>query len=208
MNRVSTEVIAFFAVIFIAVVMSMRAMHVLMRDFFFSRFTHIRYFQCKAQRHTCQWMIAVEYNLVVSDIGNGENQRLLVFIFTSCAVMRLARFNVEQAGRKKTYFHGLPSPAAGLTLATYYWFSQTELYSQTVILFTDGATLTNGWRDMFASHSDRFLLGSDTWINERSFAYDGIMKEYRGWLAQLPEDQARRIAHGNAERIFGGKTGE
>jgi CDP-diacylglycerol---serine O-phosphatidyltransferase len=68
-------------------------------------------------------------------------QWLLVFIFTSCAVMRLARFNVEQAGRKKTYFHGLPSPAAGLTLATYYWFSQTELYSQTVILFTDGATL-------------------------------------------------------------------
>ena len=68
-------------------------------------------------------------------------QWLLVFIFTSCAVMRLARFNVEQAGRKKTYFHGLPSPAAGLTLATYYWFSQTDLYSQTVILFTDGATL-------------------------------------------------------------------
>jgi CDP-diacylglycerol--serine O-phosphatidyltransferase len=57
--------------------------------------------------------------------------------------MRLARFNVEQAGRKKTYFHGLPSPAAGLTLATYYWFSQTELYSQTVILFTDDKTLAD-----------------------------------------------------------------
>jgi CDP-diacylglycerol---serine O-phosphatidyltransferase len=68
-------------------------------------------------------------------------QWLLVFIFCACAVMRLARFNVEQAGRKKTYFHGLPSPAAGLTLATYYWFSQTELYSQTVILFTDDKTL-------------------------------------------------------------------
>jgi CDP-diacylglycerol--serine O-phosphatidyltransferase len=68
-------------------------------------------------------------------------QWLLVFIFTSCAVMRLARFNVEQAGRKKTHFHGLPSPAAGLTLATYYWYSQTELYSQTVILFTDDKTL-------------------------------------------------------------------
>jgi hypothetical protein len=55
--------------------------------------------------------------------------------------MRLARFNVEQAGRKKTHFHGLPSPAAGLTLATYYWFSQTSLYNQTVILFTDSKTL-------------------------------------------------------------------
>ncbi len=68
---------------------------------------------------------------------------LLVFIFTSCAVMRLARFNVEQAGRKKAHFHGLPSPAAGLTLATYYWFSQTPLYNQTVILFTDSKTLSD-----------------------------------------------------------------
>ena len=50
--------------------------------------------------------------------------------------MRLARFNVEQAGRKKTHFHGLPSSAAGLTLASYYWFAQTPLYRETVILFT------------------------------------------------------------------------
>jgi CDP-diacylglycerol--serine O-phosphatidyltransferase len=55
------------------------------------------------------------------------------FLFTACAVIRLARFNVEQAGRAKKYFHGLPSPAAGMTLATYYWFSQTPLYNQTVV---------------------------------------------------------------------------
>ena len=58
---------------------------------------------------------------------------LFVFLFVACAVMRLARFNVEQAGRAKRYFHGLPSPAAGMTLATYYWFSQTSLYSETNI---------------------------------------------------------------------------
>jgi CDP-diacylglycerol---serine O-phosphatidyltransferase len=55
------------------------------------------------------------------------------YLFTMCAVIRLARFNVEQAGRAKTHFNGLPSPAAGLTLATYYWFSQTPLYNQTVL---------------------------------------------------------------------------
>ncbi len=75
--------------------------------------------------------------------NHGTWEWLLVFIFTSCAVMRLARFNVEQAGRKKTHFHGLPSPAAGLTLATYYWFSQTPLYNQTVILFTNSKTLSD-----------------------------------------------------------------
>jgi CDP-diacylglycerol--serine O-phosphatidyltransferase len=56
---------------------------------------------------------------------------LPVFIFAACAVIRLARFNVTQAGAAKTYFVGLPSPAAGGTVATYYWFSQTALYNQT-----------------------------------------------------------------------------
>ncbi len=69
------------------------------------------------------------------------NDWIYVFIFASCAVIRLARFNVEQAGRAKTHFHGLPSPAAGMTLATYYWFSQTALYNDTVIFFTNNRTL-------------------------------------------------------------------
>jgi CDP-diacylglycerol---serine O-phosphatidyltransferase len=64
---------------------------------------------------------------------NSRWEWIFCFIFTACAVMRLARFNVEQAGRKKTHFTGLPSPAAGMTLATYYWFSQTSLYTETMI---------------------------------------------------------------------------
>ncbi len=63
--------------------------------------------------------------------------------------------------------------------------------------------LTAEWRDLFSRHSDRFLLGSDTWINERWFGYDTIFKEYRSWLAQLPPEQAKRIANGNATRLFG-----
>lgn len=58
---------------------------------------------------------------------------IFVFLYCACAVMRLARFNVEHAGRSKAYFTGLPSPAAGGTLATYYWFSQTPLYNETII---------------------------------------------------------------------------
>src|SRR3954469_13521858 len=73
--------------------------------------------------------------------NRGQWEWLFVFFYSACAVMRLARFNVEQAGRAKTHFHGLPSPAAGLTLATYYLFAQTPLYNQTVIFFTDSTTL-------------------------------------------------------------------
>ena len=55
------------------------------------------------------------------------------FLFTACAVLRLARFNVVQAGSaSKRYFQGLPSPAAGITLASFFWFSHSPLYAATV----------------------------------------------------------------------------
>lgn len=50
------------------------------------------------------------------------------FIYVAAAVVRLARFNVEQAGHAKSSFHGLPSPTAGMTLATFYPFSQSEFF--------------------------------------------------------------------------------
>ena len=31
----------------------------------------------------------------------------------------------------------------------------------------NGGRLSAEWRDLFGRHSDRFLLGSDTWINQR-----------------------------------------
>lgn len=66
-------------------------------------------------------------------LNRGGWDWIWVFLFVACAVIRLARFNVEQAGTKKTHFHGLPSPAAGLTLATYYMFSQTTWYTETAV---------------------------------------------------------------------------
>ena len=50
------------------------------------------------------------------------------YFYVMGAAIRLARFNVTQAGRAKEAFIGLPSPAAGMTLATYYPFSQTSLF--------------------------------------------------------------------------------
>jgi CDP-diacylglycerol--serine O-phosphatidyltransferase len=53
---------------------------------------------------------------------------IAAFFYLSSAVIRLARFNVEQAGHAKAAFHGLPSPSAGMTLATFYPFSQTQFF--------------------------------------------------------------------------------
>lgn len=77
-----------------------------------------------------------------------------------------------------------------------------ELSYRSGITGSDGV-LSSEWRALFADHSDRFLIGSDTWINERWSSYDDIMNGYRKWLAQLPPEQARRVASGNAERLFG-----
>jgi hypothetical protein len=63
--------------------------------------------------------------------------------------------------------------------------------------------LTSDWGSLFEPYSDRFLLGSDTWMNERWFDYDTIFKEYRNWLAPISLEQARRIASENALRLFG-----
>jgi CDP-diacylglycerol---serine O-phosphatidyltransferase len=52
------------------------------------------------------------------------------FFYVAAAVVRLARFNVDQAGHAKVMFHGLPSPSAGMCLATFYPFSQTALFAQ------------------------------------------------------------------------------
>ncbi len=53
---------------------------------------------------------------------------ILSFVYVTAVVLRLARFNVEQGGEAKAHFHGLPSPTAGMILATFYPFSETPFF--------------------------------------------------------------------------------
>jgi CDP-diacylglycerol--serine O-phosphatidyltransferase len=53
--------------------------------------------------------------------------------FVVCVALRLARFNLQpDTVEPKSSFTGLPSPAAGMTLATYYPFTQTDFYQVTL----------------------------------------------------------------------------
>ncbi len=56
-------------------------------------------------------------NLVVL----GRTGWVMAFLFTACAALRLARFNVA-ASRYRGRFEGLPSPAAAAVVATTQWF--------------------------------------------------------------------------------------
>lgn len=54
---------------------------------------------------------------------------VLCFIYVASAAVRLARYNITAAGTGTPgWFTGLPSPAAGMTLGTYFAFSQTHWY--------------------------------------------------------------------------------
>jgi hypothetical protein len=70
-------------------------------------------------------------------------------------------------------------------------------------LTCEGGTLCPEWRALILRYPDRFLVGSDTWVNQRWSAYDDIMRGYRTWLGDLPPDVAQRIAWGNAAAMFG-----
>jgi hypothetical protein len=67
----------------------------------------------------------------------------------------------------------------------------------------DGGKLTAEWKAMFTKYPTRFMLGSDTWVNERWATYPSIMGGYRRWLGELPREVADRIAWGNAADLLG-----
>jgi len=68
---------------------------------------------------------------------------------------------------------------------------------------TDGGRLSAEWKALFTKYPTRFMVGADTWGNERWAAYPAIMGTYRNWLGELPPDVAGRIAWGNAAGLFG-----
>jgi CDP-diacylglycerol---serine O-phosphatidyltransferase len=65
------------------------------------------------------------YHLQFSDQGFAW---IFSFGFVMCVALRLARFGSQEDEERGATFTGLPSPAAGMTLATYYPFTQTTFY--------------------------------------------------------------------------------
>lgn len=72
-------------------------------------------------------------------------------------------------------------------------------------LTCEGGKLCPEWRALILKYPQRFLLGSDTWVNQRWQYYDELMKGYRVWLGDLPAQTARRIAWDNGAALFGVK---
>lgn len=58
------------------------------------------------------------------------------------------------------------------------------------------------WRALLLKYPTRFLIGSDTWVNQRWLYYADLMKAYRAWLGDLPPEVARNIAWNNGALLF------
>ncbi len=58
------------------------------------------------------------------------------------------------------------------------------------------------WRQVITKHADRFMVGSDTWVNSQWDNYEDLIKTNRDWLRHFPKAIAEKIAFGNAERLF------
>ena len=70
-------------------------------------------------------------------------------------------------------------------------------------LVCDGGQLCPEWRDLLLKHPTRFVIGSDTWVNQRWQHYEAQMRDYRTWLGGLPANVAQRVAWGNAAALLG-----
>jgi hypothetical protein len=63
--------------------------------------------------------------------------------------------------------------------------------------------LTPEWRALLLEFPRRFMLGSDTWVNQRWSSYADLMQGYRTWLGDLPAPVARNIAWDNGALVWG-----
>ena len=63
--------------------------------------------------------------------------------------------------------------------------------------------LSAPWKALLLEMPDRFVVGSDTWINGRWDDYENLMQQARRWLGDLPPPIARRIGWENGAALFG-----
>lgn len=63
--------------------------------------------------------------------------------------------------------------------------------------------LVSEWRALFLKYPDRFVYGSDTWVASRWDSLPALVRTARGWLTELPNDVAAKIARQNFETLYG-----
>jgi hypothetical protein len=138
-----------------------------------------------------------------------EEQQLAVLAHVDDAAIDLLMANTPSRGAKvrliwaHTGIGGAPVARVEQLMARYPLLMGELSYRPG--LTCTGGTLCPEWRQLLLKYPERFMIGSDTWINQRWEQYDQLMRGYRVWLGDLPPDVAAAIAWNNGARLFGVK---
>ena len=94
-----------------------------------------------------------------------------------------------------------PAEVVSIMMAKYKNLWADTSFREGDILSADG-TIDPNWRKVLEAYPDRFMVGSDTWVNSQWESYDQIIATNRRWLAQFSREHAEGFAYKNAERLF------
>ncbi len=136
-----------------------------------------------------------------------EENKLAILAHVDDVAIDLLMANAPSKGQKTrliwahTGIGGVPSARVDQLMGQYPLLMGELSYRPG--LTCDAGKLCSEWRALMLKYPDRFMIGSDTWVNQRWQYYDDTMKGYRAWLGDLPQDVARKIAWGNAAGMFG-----
>lgn len=93
-----------------------------------------------------------------------------------------------------------PPEVVGPMLDQYKTLYADTSYRENDIL--SGDSLDAAWLAIIKRHSDRLMVGTDTWVNSQWDDYEGLIALNRAWLSKLPRAIAERIAYKNAAKLF------
>jgi predicted TIM-barrel fold metal-dependent hydrolase len=94
-----------------------------------------------------------------------------------------------------------PAEVVGAMLDRYPTLYADTAYREFDIL-NGGGDISPAWRAVINRHSDKLMVGTDTWVNDQWDIYAKLIALNRLWLSKLPRNIAERIAYKNAERLF------
>ncbi|RYF34716.1 MAG: amidohydrolase [Comamonadaceae bacterium] len=140
-------------------------------------------------------------------VALAEQKRLAVLAHVDDDAVDLLMANAPSKGKslRLIWAHtgiGGPPVARVRAMLERYPLLMGELSYRPGLTCADGK-LCAEWRELILQFPERFLVGSDTWVNQRWSSYDALMQGYRVWLGDLPPAVAQRIAFGNAADLFG-----
>jgi len=135
-----------------------------------------------------------------------RTRQIPIHIHSDAAPVRLF-FELEPSLTIIWAHAGMTEPAAvvGAMFDRYRTLYADTSYREHDILADDGS-IAPAWLDVIARHSDRLMVGSDTWVNSQWDDYKELIDLNRRWLGKLPRETAERIAYKNAARLFGRKV--